>query len=93
MFPNLQYGSSHPLNRRTLLEAGSLGLLGLSTTQLAGWQQAARAGTSRPRKSVIFLFLTGGLGQHDSFDMKPDAPVEVRGEFNPISTQTPGVQI
>ncbi len=93
MFPNLQYGTSHPLNRRTLLEAGSLGLLGLSTAQLASWQQAAGAGTSRPRKSVIFLFLTGGLGQHDSFDMKPDAPIEVRGEFNPISTQTPGIQI
>ena len=45
------------------------------------------------QKSVIFVFLSGGLGQHDSFDMKPDQPEEIRGEFKPISTQTPGLQI
>ncbi len=44
-------------------------------------------------KSVIFVFLSGGLTQHDSFDPKPDAPVDIRGEFSPIATQTPGVSI
>ena len=44
-------------------------------------------------KSVIYIFLSGGLSQHDSFDLKPDAPDEVRGEFKPIATTTPGLQI
>jgi len=44
-------------------------------------------------KSVIYIFLSGGLSQHDSFDMKPDAPAEIRGEFRPIATRTPGLQI
>jgi hypothetical protein len=46
-----------------------------------------------PVRSVIYIFLSGGLAQQDSFDPKPDAVAEVRGEFQPISTQTPGLQI
>ena len=46
----------------------------------------------KPR-SVIYVFLSGGLAQQDSFDMKPEAPENIRGEFQPISTQTPGLQI
>jgi len=42
---------------------------------------------------VIYIFLSGGLAQHDSFDMKPAAPAEIRGEFKPIDTSTPGLQI
>jgi hypothetical protein len=42
---------------------------------------------------VIYIFLSGGLAQHESFDMKPDAADDVRGEFNPIQTKTPGLQI
>ena len=54
--------------------------------------------TSRRRKepaakAVIYIFLSGGLAQHDSFDMKPDAPDLIRGEFRPIATRTPGIQI
>jgi len=44
-------------------------------------------------KSVIYIFLSGGLGQHDSFDPKPNAPLDIRGEFSPIATQTPGLQV
>lgn len=44
-------------------------------------------------KSCIYIFLSGGLAQHESFDLKPEAPAEVRGEFRPIATRTPGVQI
>jgi hypothetical protein len=47
----------------------------------------------RRAKSVIYIFLSGGLAQHESFDLKPDAPAEIRGEFKPISTRTPGIQI
>jgi len=44
-------------------------------------------------KSCIYIFLSGGLAQHESFDLKPDAPAGIRGEFKPIATRTPGVQI
>ncbi len=44
-------------------------------------------------KSVIYIFLSGGLSQHDSFDMKPDAPDDIRGEFRPIATRTTGIHI
>jgi hypothetical protein len=44
-------------------------------------------------KSCIFIFLSGGLAQHESFDLKPNAPAEIRGEFLPIATKTPGLQI
>src|SRR5437868_1297826 len=89
---------SHPsLTRRTMLQAGSIGLLGLGMNHLAGLREASAAGGSvRPSgkaKSCIYIFLSGGLAQHDSFDMKPDAPDTVRGEFQPIATHTPGIQI
>ncbi|MCA8995277.1 MAG: DUF1501 domain-containing protein, partial [Planctomycetaceae bacterium] len=45
------------------------------------------------KRSVIYIFLSGGLAQQDSFDMKPEATSEVRGEFDPIATATPGLQI
>ncbi|MFT4690774.1 MAG: hypothetical protein ACI9OD_002994 [Limisphaerales bacterium] len=88
----------HPkLSRRAMVQAGALGLVGLGANHLSLLQAAAReSSTAAPRaraKSVIYIFLSGGLAQHDTFDMKPNAPIEVRGEFNPISTRTPGLQI
>jgi hypothetical protein len=89
----------HPqFPRRHLLQAGAIGLLGLGTNHLEALRAEAAgestAGDSAPRaRSVIFIFLSGGLGQHDSFDMKPQASEEIRGEFRPIATRTPGVQI
>ena len=56
-------------------------------------QKVTPAPTVPKHKAVIFLFLTGGLSQHDSFDMKPEGPAEYKGEFNPIATRTPGIQI
>lgn len=83
----------HPrVSRRTVLEAGAVSLLGLGTNHLAALREAVAASTSR-QKSVIYIFLSGGLAQHDSFDPKPDAPDTIRGEFSPIATQTPGVSI
>lgn len=84
----------HPqFSRRFALQAGSIGLLGLGANHLAGLREAVSApAVSRP-KSVIYIFLSGGLGQHDSFDPKPEAPAEIRGEFSPIATATPGVFI
>ena len=89
--------ASHPVvPRRTMLQAGSIGLLGLGINHVAALRDAeAISGLSPPRtaKSVIFVFLSGGLTQHDSFDPKPDAPADIRGEFKTISTQTPGLSI
>lgn len=82
----------HPrVSRRCAVQAGAIGGIGLSTFTSSRAGEAAPP--AKPVRSVIYLFLSGGLGQHDSFDLKPDAPAEIRGEFNPISTQTPGLQI
>jgi hypothetical protein len=86
----------HPrLPRRTAIQVGSVGLLGLGMNHVAGLRVAAgetgRAATSK--RSVIYIFLSGGLAQHDSFDLKPEAPAQIRGEFHPIATRTPGIQI
>src|SRR5690349_12359433 len=92
----------HPLvSRRSAVQAGAVGLLGLGMNHLAalraveGRGQPPQGGTtnSGKAKSCIYIFLSGGLSQHDSFDLKPEAPAEVRGEFNPIATQTPGLDI
>jgi len=86
----------HPyVSRRQLIQAGSVGILGMGMNHLqalraAGGEGTAPSGTAR---SVIFIFLSGGLTQHDSFDMKPSAPADIRGEFKPIATRTPGLQI
>lgn len=90
-----QVSPAHVLSRRNLLQAGSLGLMNLSIGEVARWRNQAQAAGAEipPAKSVIFLFLTGGASQHDTFDMKPDAPAEIRGDFSPIATQTPGLQI
>jgi len=78
------------LSRRSFLKVGALGVGGLT---LPGLMRAeARTGT-RSHKAVIMVYLSGGLAHQDTFDLKPNAPAEVRGEFKPISTNLPGVQI
>jgi hypothetical protein len=85
---------SHPaVSRRVALQAGSVGLLGLGMADLLALRAKAAPTVVTPEKSVIFIFLTGGLAHQDSFDLKPEAPAEVRGEFKPIATRTPGIEI
>jgi hypothetical protein len=80
--------------RREALQVGSIGLLGLGLNHLQGLRAAdASESASGKAKSCIFIFLSGGLAQHESFDMKPDAPEKIRGEFKPIATNTTGIQI
>ncbi len=81
--------------RREFLQVGFSGLLGLSILDwLAPRTVRATANTSAATAdSMILVFLTGGLGHLDSWDLKPDAPPGIRGEFKPIDTATPGVQI
>ncbi len=80
-----------------MIQAGAIGLLGLGSADLRELRAAELAefsGGSEPKaKAVIYIFLSGGLAQHESFDMKPDAPDEIRGEFRPIATTVPGLEI
>src|SRR5690606_38038074 len=78
------------LTRRNVLQSAALGVLGFGAERLIAGERSATPGNER---SVIYVFLSGGLAQHESFDPKPLAPVEIRGEFEPIATQTPGLQI
>ncbi len=82
--------------RRELLQLGGLSLMGLSTQQLAALR--ARAADDSPlakhrQNSCVFIFLFGGPSHIDLWDMKPRAPVEVRGEFKPMATATPGIHL
>ena len=85
--------TQHVVSRRVALQAGSIGLLGLGLSELSAARSLIAAESVTPKKSVLFVFLTGGLSHQDSFDMKPDAPDAVRGEFNPIATRTPGLMV
>lgn len=85
--------SQAALNRRDAMQMGALGLAGLGAVDWAARESVAAVKPVTPAKSVIFVFLTGGISQQDSFDMKPGAPADVRGEFQPINTKTPGLQI
>ncbi|MEE2843619.1 MAG: DUF1501 domain-containing protein [Planctomycetota bacterium] len=79
------------LNRRSFLRAGGMAMGGLTLPELLRAQ-----GENRHRlghKACIMIFLAGGPPHQDMFDLKPDAPSEIRGEFSPISTNLPGVQI
>ncbi|MFO1091987.1 MAG: DUF1501 domain-containing protein [Planctomycetaceae bacterium] len=79
------------LSRRTFLQVGGLALGGLSLPQLL--QAESTAGRASPHKAVIMIYLTGGPPHQDMIDLKPLAPAEIRGEFAPIDTSLPGVQI
>jgi hypothetical protein len=77
-------------SRRSFLKLGALAMGGLSLPDLL--RAEASAGVGRSHKAVIMVYLTGGLAHQDTFDLKPDAPAEIRGEFKPIDTAVPGVQ-
>jgi hypothetical protein len=78
--------------RREMLGAGALSLLG-GSLGAAPVQSASSAPLKAKAKSVLFLFLHGGAPTQDMFDLKPDAPAEVRGEFKPIATSASGIRI
>jgi hypothetical protein len=80
------------VTRRDLLQIGGLGALALPTL-LRSEAQAEASPSNATAKSVILVYLGGGLSHHDSFDPKPDAPGEVKGQYNAIKTTIPGVQL
>lgn len=82
------------MDRRAFLRLGGLAIGGLTLPGvLARQARAAQDGRSMPRKSVIQIWLAGGPSHIDMYDLKPDAPVEIRGEFKPIDTNVPGIRI
>jgi hypothetical protein len=85
------------LTRREVMRVGAIGLGGLSLPHLLGASRAsASSGSTRPdphARSVVILYLSGGPSQLDMWDMKPQAPLEIRGTFRPIDTRVPGIQI
>src|SRR5579883_3175670 len=88
------WGAAHNfcdgISRRSFLKIGAFGA-GLSLAEML--RLRAQAGTSSSGKSAIMIYLPGGPSHMDMYDLKPDAPKEFRGEFKPIATNVPGVQI
>jgi uncharacterized protein (DUF1501 family) len=81
------------LTRRQLLQAGSLATLGLSLPALMQSRVAATGGASPRARACIVVYQIGGPAQHETFDPKPNAPEDFRGEFQPIATSLPGVLV
>src|SRR5688500_2352339 len=79
------------VSRRNFLKIGALGLGGLALPQIL--QAEARAGIRKSHKAIIMIYLPGGPPHQDMFDIKVDAPQEIRGEFKPIPTAVPGIRI
>src|SRR5437660_310892 len=96
-------GTSHRhatgLTRREVLQVGYSALAGIGLPSLLAHQSQATAGTgnlrqpTRRARTVVFVYLTGAPSHIDTFDPKPEAPPEVRGEFKPIATKVPGLQV
>src|SRR3954465_14706163 len=83
------------VSRRDFLRIGGLALGGLSLPEVlrAEAAQSVTKTAGRSHKAVIMIFLPGGPSHQDIFDLKMDAPGEIRGEFKPIATNVPGIQI
>ncbi|MSR32096.1 MAG: DUF1501 domain-containing protein [Gemmataceae bacterium] len=94
---NLSFGKSkdcESTNRREFLRMGSLGLAGLTLPKLLQAEAASKAASKKVEdRSVIFMWMQGGPSHIDSFDPKPNAPTDIRGEFGVTQTALPGVQI
>ena len=76
------------VSRRDFLRVGSLSVVGLSVTEQAA---LVRTRETADRRSCIFVLMTGGPSQFETFDPKPDAPAEIRGPLRAISTAVPGI--
>ncbi len=81
------------ITRRELLQVGYSGLLGIGATSLWAGRSSGTSEVARPKRagSVVLIFLTGAPSHLDTFDLKPEAPLEIRGEFKQIATTAPGV--
>ena len=80
-------------SRRDFLRIGALGVGGLTLADLLRWKAQGSVRPETSQKSVIMVYLPGGPSHIDMYDLKPDAPAEYRGEFSPIRTNVPGMDI
>jgi hypothetical protein len=81
------------VTRRSFLKVGSLALGGLTLPGLLRLRAESASSPGSPRRSVIQIWQAGGPSHLDMYDLKPNAPAEIRGEFRPIATNVPGIQI
>src|SRR5262245_46444408 len=81
------------LTRRDFLRVGALGAGGLTLADLLRLRARGNPQPARRCRSVIMVYLSGGPSHIDTYDLKPNAPVEFRGEFSPIATKVPGLQV
>ncbi len=89
-------GSAHTCDgatRRDFLQVGTLGAIGLGLPQLLEAREAGLVDPAKDNRSCILIFNLGAPSQLDTFDMKPEAPLEIRGPFQPIATKAPGIQL
>src|SRR5689334_11553094 len=89
-------GRCHGPSRRALLQAGLFGLCGAGLgdlLRLRALASPARSIHTGPARNCILIWLAGGASHIDTFDPKPEAPADVRGEFRPIDTAVPGLRI
>src|SRR5207247_4568338 len=86
-------GLSDGISRRDFLRAGTLGVGGLSLAHLLRFKAQGAQQAKLSHKSVIMIYLCGAPSHIDMYDMKPEAPAEYRGEFKPIQTNVPGMDI
>jgi hypothetical protein len=91
IYSKSQGGFCDGVSRRNFLKIGGLAMGGMSLNDVLRAEAAQKTGKSH--KATIMIFLPGGPSHQDIFDLKPDAPSEIRGEFKPISTNVPGIQI
>src|SRR5580698_1788233 len=89
----LPFRVPHSQDRRAFLKIGSLALGGLTLPGLLAARARGAQSSGSYRKSVILIWQAGGPSHIDMYDLKPNAPAEVRGEFKPIPTVVPGIQI
>src|SRR3981189_2910018 len=81
------------ITRRDFLQVGALGALGLTLSKFAALQAVGAVGKGNDEKSCIMIFNLGPPSKLDTFDIKPNAPAEIRGPFRPIQTNNPEIQI
>jgi hypothetical protein len=89
----LEVLNRRPMRRRDFLEVGTAGLLGLSIADMLAARSSAAGKGLRPARNCIFVWLAGGPATIDMWDMKPNAPNQIRGEFRPIATTVHGLEI
>jgi hypothetical protein len=97
MSPPRRSWTNNPISRRAAMRSGALALGGVSISPWLGnsWLDspaAVAASPARP-KAAIMIHLSGGPSHLDMYDLKPEAPIEYRGEFNPIKTNVPGIEV